>query len=333
MAELHAALAASPELYPLALDPGRDSVFVIPMRAEDYRRASFLDERATTPAARGQWLRFADVARAMEAPQAVRPLHFIFHSGHVGSTLLSRLLDQTGMVLPLREPLPLRTLAAMHDAGAPGADLRLEVFLRLWERGFPDTQAVILKATSSAQRLGTQLMTLRPQAKAVTLNVRAESYLAIMLAAENSAVDLNAHGAERFHRLRKYLDAAPQPTTLGELAAMSWLVERLTQDDLRVAFGTRVLPVDFDALLEGLDAGLKLVTSHFALPVSAGETAITDYGDVLSRYSKAPSESYSPGLRAERLAEARSLFGAEIRAALSWLERLGHRHPRVAAIL
>ena len=45
-----------------------------------------------------------------------RPLHFIFHTGHVGSTLVSRLLDETGAVLSLREPSPLRTLAETSDA-------------------------------------------------------------------------------------------------------------------------------------------------------------------------------------------------------------------------
>ena len=43
------------------------------------------------------------------------PIHFIFHSGHVGSTLLSRLLEEVPSQLGLREPLPLRSLAELHD--------------------------------------------------------------------------------------------------------------------------------------------------------------------------------------------------------------------------
>src|SRR4029077_2811820 len=101
----------------------------------------------------------------------------------------------------------------------------------------------------TAERLGSKLLSQRGHSKAVTLNVKAETYLATMLAAENSAVDLNAHGPERFHRLGRLLNAPPpRPSNLGELAAMSWLVERLTQDNLFHAFEERVLPLDFDAL-------------------------------------------------------------------------------------
>src|SRR5262249_35897153 len=149
-ADLARELAAGPDLYPMALDGGRDALFFVRMRAEDYCRASFLDERMMTPATRGQWVPFADVARALASPRPIRPLHFIFPSGHVGSTLLSRLLDQTDAILPLREPLPLRAMASAFDTTAAGLDERLEILLQLWERGFADTQAVVLKATSTA---------------------------------------------------------------------------------------------------------------------------------------------------------------------------------------
>ena len=59
-----------------------------------------LSARSATP-----WVAYSDE----------RAVHFIFHTGHVGSTLVSRLLDETGDVLSLREPLPLRTLADAMD--------------------------------------------------------------------------------------------------------------------------------------------------------------------------------------------------------------------------
>jgi hypothetical protein len=334
MSDLLAELGVGPELYPFAFDPGRDAVFFIRMAAADYRRASFLDERLLTPETRGQWVPFADVARAMAAPSASRPLHFIFHSGHVGSTLLSRMLDETGRVLSLREPLPLRTMAEAYDGGRSGLDERQELLLRLWGRGFGDTEAVVLKATSTAARLGSKLMALRGTSKAVTLNVTAESYLATILAAENSAVDLNAHGPERVHRLSRILNVMPpRPTNLGELAAMSWLVERLTQDDLLHAFAGRILPLDFDALLQETGPTLSKVLAHLEIITTPDEVAAIVSGPVLVHYSKAPEHAYSANLRADRLAEARRLYSAEIRAALTWLEQLGQQHPRVAAIL
>ena len=79
--------------------------------------------------------------------------------------------------------MPLRTIAEAYDRGVPNLDLRLETLLRLWERGFDGNEAVVLKPTSATERLAPKLLTMRPEARAVMLNVSAESYLATMLAA------------------------------------------------------------------------------------------------------------------------------------------------------
>ncbi len=139
----------------------------------------------------------------------MRPLHFIFHTGHVGSTLVSRLLDETGQVLSLREPLPLRTLAEAHDVlhapesllGPQQFDRLLETLLRLWRRGYAATRAVVVKATSSAARLAPVLLERSAGSRAIYLNLRAEPALATLLAGANSLIDLRGHGAERLKRL------------------------------------------------------------------------------------------------------------------------------------
>jgi len=217
MADAPAGLAQSPALYPMALDLARESLLFVGMDEADYRASSFLDERIVARERRGQWLPLAAVESALAGRKSSCPLHFIFHAGHVGSTLLSRLLDETRNVLPLREPVPLRTIAEAYDMGAAGLDARLETLSRLWERGFAATQCVVLKATSATERLAPKLLALRPEARAVALNVSAESYLATTLAAPNSAIDLNAHGPERMHRLGKIGVAVPRPSTLGDL--------------------------------------------------------------------------------------------------------------------
>jgi hypothetical protein len=310
------ALAAGPALYPLALDAKRDALCFVALDEAAYRAASFLDERMLAPGMRREWIPCAEVRGALAGGGAARPLHFIFHAGHVGSTLLSRLLDEVAPVLPLREPLPLRMLA-------DGAGDR-ELLLRLWERGFPTTEAVILKATSSAQRIAPDLLAARPEARAVLLNVRAEAYLATMLAGANSAADLNGHGPERHRRLVRMLpQAPPRPTTLGELAAMSWLAERITQADVAARFGARVLVLDFDAMLRSPEEALADTAALFALAATAEKMTAAVRGPVMTRYSKAPEHGYSPALRTALLDEARGLYGAEIRQALAWLERWG----------
>lgn len=324
-------LARSPAWYPMALDFARDAILFLRMDEADYRASSFLDERVVT---HGQeiWLPFADVERAMAKPVVSRPLHFIFHMGHVGSTLLSRLLDETGAVLSLREPLPLRAIANAYDGGVPDVDRRTEVLLCLWERGFAGTKSVVLKATSATERLGSKLLAMRPDAKAVMLNVTAETFLATILAASNSAVDLNALGPERMHRLGK-IGVAARPTTLGELAVMSWLAERMTQAELQREHGARVMSVDFDALLETPEPVLGAILTHFGIDRSSEQIASIARSRAMSRYSKAQEHDYSPALRRQHLEEARMAYRAEIRAALDCLAKIAAAHPGVAALM
>ena len=177
-----------------------------------------------------------------------RPLHFIFHTGHVGSTLLSRLLDETGAVLSLREPLPLRTLADAHDAlgrpdsllGAPQFEALLDMTLRLWSRGYAGTRAVVVKATSSAGRLAPAILARSPASRAVYLNLRAEPYLATLLGGANSATDLRGHGPGRMRRLLAGRELPVEPLhalSPGELAALGWLAESLALRQAIAAHG------------------------------------------------------------------------------------------------
>ncbi len=331
-----AGLADSPALYPLKLDLGRAEVLFLTLSQGDYRQASFLDDRLLTPDTPVCWERLDDVAQAMASPPAGRPLHFIFHSGHVGSTLLSRLLDEVEGVLSLREPAPLRTLAEASDAARPGLDESLETFLRLWERGFAATRAVVLKATSSAARVAPRLLAQRPHARAVCLNLPAEPYLATLLAGPHSQNDLNWHGAERLLRFKAFLgesNASLGMMSLGDVAAMSWLVERLTQQRLRDGFGERVLMLDFGTLLAAPGDAVSAVLAHFAIPEPPGHPQSVAQSPVLTRYSKAPEHAYSTALRTRVLDEARRVHADEIRRGLHFLERLAARHKPVADVL
>ena len=157
--ELWGRLPVSPDAYPQKLDFIRSAVLFVKIDAGAYRSASFLDDRILAPSTQGAWFPMARVAEAALRIANLRPLHFIFHTGHVGSTLVSRLLDETGLVLPLREPLPLRSLAEAHDElGRPESLLSesqfgaaLEMNLRLWARGYEWTRAVVVKATSKCR--------------------------------------------------------------------------------------------------------------------------------------------------------------------------------------
>ncbi len=236
-------------------------------------------------------------------------------------------------MLGLREPLPLRTLAEMAEA--PGFAARLATFLKLWRRGFARTQSVVLKATSTSGRLAPALLAASPESCAVYLNLRAEPYLATILAGANAMVDLKGFEAERNARLRNLLEGTEvQASSVGELAANTWLVESLTRARAVAAGGTRVLPLDFDAMLADVSATMAAVLKQFGIAEPPAFAQSIARSPVLTRYSKAPQQyEYSPRFRAQLLAQARQEHAAEIRKGLALIEKLAARESRVAALL
>jgi len=337
-------LPGSPDAYPQKIDFLGLAVLLVQFNAGAYRSSSFLDDRILGPTTKGAWLPVDRVADASRLVANARPLHFIFHTGHVGSTLLSRLLDETGTVLSLREPLPLRTLADAHDVlGCPDSllsegqfDLMLAMFMRLWARGYDATRSVVIKATSSAGRLAARILAGGERSRAIYMNLRSEPYLATLLAGQNSPIDLRGHGPERMRRLRSR-GAAPLPAlhalSIGELAAMSWLAESWTQRDTVRRFAGRVLALDFEAFLSSVADSMARVLAHFELPEDGRYLSEVGCSPVLTRYSKAPEYAYTPEVRAEVLRDSRRHNREEIRKGMDWLERLARSDDAVAEVV
>ena len=343
-AELLALLPASPDAYPQALDLARDAVLTVRLDAAAYRAASFLDDRILGPTTQGAWFPVGSISDAARRVQHERVVHFIFHAGHVGSTLVSRLLDETGDVLSLREPLPLRTLADARDVLTLPESLldvaqfghHLAMFLKLWSRGYDGNRAVVVKATSSAGRLSIPLLEHSAASRAIYMNLRAESYLATLLAGQNSPLDLRGHGPGRIRRLQARIGAPLAPLhelSLGEMAAMSWLAESWSQYDVLERFPDRVIALDFDDFLKDVGEGMRSVMGHFGLRCDPRVLSGLVRGPVLMRYSKAPEHAYTPDTRARLIDESRRANRDEIRKGLTWLERLARCDDTVAAIV
>jgi hypothetical protein len=330
-----AELIGSPLLYPQHLNPESDAVFLLRLDESQYRAASFLDARLPQSATPVGWAPLAPIEPVLRHIRA-QPLHFIFHAGHVGSTLLSRLLDEVPGVLGLREPLPLRTLADLHDRTGGSASFQrlLAIFLALWSRGFAGTSSVILKATSNVTGLAPDLMARSPGSRAVALNLAAEPYICTLLAGEQNRDDLEGFTQQRLDRLERMLGVradAQGALSLGEGAALAWLMGRLAQSHAAAVLGSRLLPLDFEAFLADIPATLARVLAHFALPPEyAGRIA---QSPALSRYSKMPADAYSPQLRQALLEQTRQEQSREIRRGLDFLARLGAEHAALAALL
>ena len=134
-----------PEYLPFRLDLANGRLLFVHLDARQRREAAFLDPRALPPQPQGAWLPLS----MLQAPATADVVaDGIFHIGHCGSTLLSRLLDSWPEVEGLREPLPLRDLAAIWRAPSPPRDL-LATLMARWRRPLPPASRVAIKATST----------------------------------------------------------------------------------------------------------------------------------------------------------------------------------------
>ncbi len=327
-------LRASPDLYPLAYDPGQDQVGFIQLSQARYEAASFLDQRVVQAGDDGGWAPFAPVREAA-APLAGES-DFIFHIGHVGSTLLARLLGLSPRIFSLREPGALRTFAQL-DFDRPAAfDAQLAVFLKLWGRTYAAGQRTLVKATSFVGEMASRLLTVTPSARAILLTVAPEVYLATILGGPNSRVELRAQAPSRLERLRRRngdplwrLDAMSE----GELCAMSWAAEVAGLVQAAEAFPNRILWLDFERFLAAPEEGLAaaLTRLHGAAAASDVETMLAS--PLFGRYSKGLEHAYDAALRKAVLDQARRESRAEIRKGLAWLDRAAAEAPAVARSL
>ncbi|MGI9169552.1 MAG: hypothetical protein ACR2FH_05150 [Caulobacteraceae bacterium] len=332
-------LTASPDLYPIVLDLPGERVGFARLSEAAYRSASFLDERILAEFGPVSWAPWAEIERSAEAlsPGA----DFIFHLGHVGSTLVSRLLGSSGRLFCLREPAILRTLAQMawlEEARAPWPravfERRLEAFLRLLARVYRPGQRSLVKATSFVGEMAPLLMDRTPGGRALLMTVSPSVYLASLLGGPNSRASLPSLAAPRLARLHRRLGAAPwriEALAEGELAAMSWACELLGPAEAANRFPARVLWLDFEAFLDDPASGLAAALTHLRGKADPGEVAAMLRSPDVGRYSKAPQYPYDAALRRQVLAQARVEHREEIGRGLAWLERAFVAWPAIDA--
>ena len=100
-----------------ALDPNAGRVRLIEMDRESYRAASFLDDRMMQQPVIVHVVPWQTVESAIP-DNARHDARWIFHIGHVGSTLIARLLGEIPGVLSVREPRFLRDLTTVASGSA-----------------------------------------------------------------------------------------------------------------------------------------------------------------------------------------------------------------------
>ncbi|KQY49303.1 sulfotransferase [Lysobacter sp. Root494] len=328
-----------PAYLPFKLDLVGRRALLVRFDAAQRREAAFLDDRALSPQADGGWIPLDQLLSfSIEAAHA----DAIFHIGHCGSTLLSRLLESWPRVQALREPLPLRTLAeAWPQRTQPESRLSardtehcLDALWSALSRPVADGGRVVIKATSSCNVLAEPLLRGHPETRAILLDMPLRSYLATLLKSPDSSRDATAGAIDRLRDLRARCgdeDLFLHALSVPQQCAMGWVAERLRFAALARAYGERVLRIDFEQLLAEPESTLERIAAHYGL--APGGIVDAMRSPAWDRYSKAQSHGYGREDRAHDLMLAMQRHGADIAHAEQWHEAFLQRHPQLAADL
>ena len=336
------ALAATPLWFPQVLDPVTDRLLLVEKGEAEYRDAAFLDERSLKPGRARHGVEWWHLAAAFP-PAARRDVQYIFHIGHVGSTLVSRLLGELPGILSLREPLILRVFAdrlgergqaeALWDPESiPG---RLDLLTALLSRTFRPEQRALVKATSFVSEIAADLVP--PGSRALLLYARPERYIETILAGPNSRQELAMTAQDRLRRLHR--SAGGERWTLwemgeGERVAMAWAAEMASLERAAAALPAGSATwLDFDSFLAAPAPALGRLAGFFSVPLDPAGAEHLAADPLMRRYSKAAEYEYSAELRESVLAEARREQSGTIAAALRWLDGAARDCPPVAAAL
>ena len=312
---------------PQALDAQTGQVRLVRMDSDAYRNASFLDDRMLAQTMDSVIAPWAEVAAAMPADSRA-DARWIFHIGHVGSTLVARLLGELDGVLSIREPRILRDLAMLPE------DRRAEFvgpLQRLLSRTFAPGDIALVKATSFVSEIAPELVP--PGERALFMYAGPRNYIASILAGENSVKELAALAPSRAQRISERA-ALPEPRTQADLAAIAWACEMTALEAAARAMPGRTIAwADFDAMLADMPNELSRAAQIFEFAAPADRIHAIATGPLMRRYSKALEYEYSPSLRRELIAEAEATHRADIDSALAMLNDAAEKSPLLARAL
>lgn len=310
-----------------ALDPSAGVVRLVAMDAESYRQASFLDDRLMQQTVDAQLVPWPHIETSM-AVDLRADARWIFHIGHVGSTLVSRLLGDLRGVIALREPRLLRDLAltpveVRHGYVGPVP--------KLMSRTFGPDEFACVKATSFVSEIAAELVPLGQRALFMFANPR--NYIASILAGENSVRELHALAPSRSQRLQPRA-SLQEPRNEAELAAIAWACEMTSLEAAATAMPDRQIQwADFDLMLEDMPGELARVAAFFGAPADPETVRRVAEGPLMKRYSKALEYDYSAQLRRDLIEEATAHSRSAIDGAMAMLRAAAEQSPLLASAM
>ena len=324
---------ASATAFPWRLDVETARIEFLQVEETFIREATFLDQRALRdlrlPTA---IVDASSLPGELSAAGVVRrPLAWLFHIGHCGSTLLSQVLDGLPGVLGLREPQCLLALAsfcseldqALARVARSAWQQQLETCLTLLGRGFRAEQRIVIKPTSHCSSIAEHLI--GPKDQVVFLRIELLDYLAALLRdpALRHQAWLNAlprladwqQWTGDAHALRLH------GLTPARAIALSWEVEQRRVQRIQTQRAQPVHCLDFAEWLRDPETQTLRLATCLGLQASLADVTAVVRGADLQRYSKDHSQRFNDTLRRQELDQSITQHRAEVEDALAGIKR------------
>jgi len=315
-------LVTGTRLFLHKVDAARHIGTFVRTSAAALRAAPFLDGRTCywkgAPAER-------DIGPAAGQPPSFN--RYIFHVGFCGSTLLSRLLDQPGRTLVLREPQSLTDFAAYRSALAreglhdPNLLPLLATVAASLHRPWRPDESVVVKPSNWVNVLLPDLVG-PPSTRALFLTMERRAFVRAILRGGGARIAFAARAAVHI----SHMDEAN-----AELVAKA--LARAADDDDRL-LTLAVLLYDFQlaCFSAAAHAGgwspahwltLEELRTDPAGALHAAALALDidpPPGRALTEHAKQPGMAYSAIAEAEQDAAIEAAHGARITRALAWID-------------
>ncbi len=194
------------------MDVGADRIAFLPVARHLLQRASFLDGRETI--AVGEPVTLSAVAALdLPLPPSDEPDRFLFHMSFCGSTLLTRLLEQPGKALVLREPHGLVGLADWKAKRGHRQDPRVQRYANVaraslrarWEKD----ERIVVKPTNWCNNLIPELC--GPNVRPLFVTIAPRNFLRAVFRGNRERIAFTILAAQHF--------AARAPADAALLAA------------------------------------------------------------------------------------------------------------------
>ena len=336
-------LFSNPSLALGEIDIVQSLVQFVPLTVEQYSRSTFLGATLGKVASNRRLELTIDelLERSAALGSVARKTHYVFHVGHCGSTLISRLLGALPGCFALREPPALNALSHAERALGRQAALigparwnrLLETVVALLGRVHEPGTVPLVKPTSYANNLMRELMQ-KSDGQALFIWLPLEPYLATVLRRHRRR---ETNRVVR-PRLMDFVRRTGQSLQFEELsdakrAVLIWLTTVLEMTELlddRTMTG-KITTIDFEDFLRAPAKHLSEAAAHLRLPESSMDVQRA-LDSAAHRYAKGDqTRPYDASVRERELRFSRSCFPAELAEGLGWAEMLATRRPEVAA--